>query len=161
MRAHRDARRCCGSRAENLGAAYRAVAAVVVVPGLIEITTRTAKEIEGSETLLMENGQSAQLAQDLDRHKIGILDPKKTLDKKHELRLQEAEQQVIRSQFRVSLNTPRLPRNKELTKLQERQRRSSEELLIHTKLEMMQLVRTQFRTPNETDEEVSRRIACF
>lgn len=101
MRAHSDARICRGSKAENLGSAYRAVATLVVVPGLIEITTRTAKEVEGSETLLVENGQSAQLAQDLDRHKIGILDPKTTLNKKHELSLQEAEQQVIRSQCRV------------------------------------------------------------
>lgn len=39
--------------------------------------------------------------------------------------------------------------------------RAQEELLVQTKLDLMQLVRTQFRKPDETDEEASRRIPCF
>ena len=148
MRAHRNARSAPDNRAEQLSAAYEAVAAAVV-PALTELTARTAREVEESETLLME------LQKDLDGGKTKAEEEKRRLVMEQMFRLKAEEQQASYRQDLIRLDTPRLQRNNKLTKPQARQDRVQEELLIHERLKVMQLVWTKSRTPNETDKEVS------
>ncbi|MCJ1427005.1 hypothetical protein MMC29_004908 [Sticta canariensis] len=129
VRAHRNARSAPDNRAEQLSAAYEAIAAAVV-PALTELTARTAREVEESETLLME------LQKDLDGGKIKAEEEKRRLVMEQMFGLKAEEQQAS---YRQDLA---------------RQDKVQEELLIHERLKVMQLVRTKSRTPNETDKEV-------
>lgn len=61
---------------------------------------------------------------------------KERLEREKMLRLQEAEQYMAPRQDLVN------------------KQRAQEELIVHTKLDVMQLVRTQHRKSDETDEEV-------
>lgn len=90
MRVHRNARSARNNWAEQLSAAYEAVAAAVV-PALTELTARTAREVEESETLLMK------LQKDLDRGKIKTEEEKQRLVIEQMFRLKE-EQQAAYSQ---------------------------------------------------------------
>lgn len=87
MRANRNAQSARDDRAEQLSAAYEAVAAAVV-PALTELTARTAREVEGSETLVME------LQIDFDGGKLKGGEEKRRLVMEQMSRLKEEQQQA-------------------------------------------------------------------
>lgn len=103
----------------------------------------------------MDNNQISWLAEGLQRQRMEQEEAKRRLMQEQMFRLQEEERQMIYRQDMAWHDSPRLQKYIELTKLQVQQKRTQEELLIHTKMETMQLVRTQFRAPNETDKDVS------
>ncbi|MCJ1466057.1 hypothetical protein MMC07_004676 [Pseudocyphellaria aurata] len=125
----------------------------VMLPGHMEIAAQTAKNTEESETLLVENGQIPQLSEDSNRRMVEREEAKRRLVKEQMLWLKEEERQAAHRQEMVWLDAEASTEN-ELTKLQVQQDRIQEELLIHAKLEIMQLARKPFRTPNETENEV-------
>lgn len=106
---------------------------------------RQRTEVEGNETLIVEDGETLQLARDLDGEGVK----------------ERLEREKMRSgvsppaKIGYDLNHTEFRQKDHLTELQVHQERAQQELLIHAKLDVMQLVRTQFRTPDETDEAVS------
>ncbi|MCJ1266195.1 hypothetical protein MMC22_006078 [Lobaria immixta] len=123
-----------GVRDEELSTAFKAVAGAIV-PALTELASRMA-EIGGSETILVENEQIPQLAEDLNRGRMDGEGAKEWLERGKMLQLQEAAWYMAACHDLAQ------------------KERAQEELLIHTKLDVMQLVRTHFRKPDETDDEV-------
>lgn len=66
-----------------------------MVPALTGLNSRSAKEVQSGETLLVENGQIAQLAEDLDRRRMERGEVKRPLVQEQMFRLQEEERQVV------------------------------------------------------------------
>lgn len=65
-----------------------------MVSALRELTTRTAKEVEGDD-LLMENNQISRLAEGLQRQRMEIGETMQRLVQEQMFRLQEEERQMI------------------------------------------------------------------
>ena len=106
----------------------------------------------GSKSLFPE------LPADLDRLRREaeeVKEAKRRLEHEQMFRLEEEERHAVYRQYLVRSDIPRIQQNNRLTKLQAQRERIQEELLIHAKLDIMQLVRGQFRAPKETDKEVS------
>lgn len=87
----------CGSRAEHLSMVFKTLGKVML-PGHMEIVTQTAKDVEGSETLFVENGKIPQLAEDLNRRMMDMVEAKRRLVKEQTLRLEEEERQAVHRQ---------------------------------------------------------------
>ncbi|MCJ1470643.1 hypothetical protein MMC07_009289 [Pseudocyphellaria aurata] len=107
-----------------------------VSSGLLELGTRTAKALEENQTLLVDDGHVDRLGTELRQR---VADPKETklrLERELAVRKRDEELEAIRRQW------------------DRKMARIEEEIILHGKVEVMQEVRTQFRKPTETEEDV-------
>ena len=118
-----------------------------------ELEARPAEEF-GDETLREENRQFLRLAEKT-AQQMAAGETKRRLVEEQMLRLREEERLQVDRQLLVWLDTRILGWNRELTKLQAVKERAQEELIIHAKMDVMQLVRDQAHAPHETDADVS------
>ncbi|MCJ1462674.1 hypothetical protein MMC07_001277 [Pseudocyphellaria aurata] len=126
-------KRALESRSEDLGSAFADVGERMLA-GLTELNARTEKQLQENETLLEADGHFAQLAADLRQ--------RATEAKVEKLR------SVIEETFRQHKEEHLAYHGQYMARLE----RMNDELSIHAKLDMMQLVRTEFRKPTETDD---------
>lgn len=75
------------------------------MPAITELATRTA-ELGRSETVVVEDGETPQLAGSSDRGKVDGEGAKERLEREMMLRLQEAEQYIAARQDLVRLKPP-------------------------------------------------------